>query len=113
MRKWRLNEVATFIVLGLLAGDFSGKAGQSLQDLKYRLSKQLNAYIIRNARLDTEWRETERGNLSLIQAQVDGAAFNLAFIGPDFKFPHKTEFDIASIRALFEYDYKQSLGGKE
>ena len=98
MRKWRLNEVATFIVLGLLAGDFSGKAGQSLQDLKYRLSKQLNAYIIRNPRLDTEWLETVRRTLSiihraissLIQTQVDGVGFNLAFIGPNFKFPQRT-----------------------
>ena len=71
---------------------------QRTQDLKYRLPKQRNAYIIRNPRLDTEWLETVRRTLSiihraissLIQTQVDGVGFNLAFIGPDFKFAHKT-----------------------
>jgi hypothetical protein len=107
---------------------------QRAQDLKLKLQKQRNAYIIRNARLDPEWRETERGTLSIIQraissmiqtqgigdlyriyhtTQLDGVSFNLAFIGPDFKFPHKTEFDTAYMQALFEYGYKQGLGGKE
>ena len=107
---------------------------QRAQDLKLKLQKQRNAYIIRNARLDPEWRETERGTLSIIQraissmiqtqgigdlyriyhtTQLDGVSFNLAFIGPDFKFPHKTEFDAAYMQALFEYGYKQGLSGKE
>lgn len=107
---------------------------QRAQDLNLRLQKQRNAYIIRNARLDPAWRETERGTLSIVQraissliqtqgigdlyriyhnTQVDGVSFNLAFIGPDFKFPHKTEFDTAYMQALFEYGYKQGLGGKE
>jgi predicted patatin/cPLA2 family phospholipase len=107
---------------------------QRAQDLKLQLQKQRNAYIIRNARLDPEWRETERGTLSIVQraissliqtqgigdlyriyhnTQVDGVSFNLAFIGSDFKFPHKTEFDTAYMQALFEYGYKQGLGGKE
>jgi hypothetical protein len=107
---------------------------QRAQDLKLKLQKQRNAYIIRNARLDPEWRETERGTLSIIQraiasliqtqglgdlyriyhtTQVDGVSFNLAYIGPDFKFPHKTEFDTAYMQALFEYGYKQGISGKE
>ena len=107
---------------------------QRAQDLKFKLQKQRNAYIIRNARLDPAWRETERGTLSIIQraissliqtqgigdlyriyhnTQIDGVNFNLAFIGSDFKFPHKTEFDTAYMQALFEYGYKQGLGGKE
>lgn len=107
---------------------------QRAQDLQFKLQKQRNAYIIRNARLDPAWRETERGTLSIIQraissliqtqgigdlyriyhnTQVDGVNFNLAFIGSDFKFPHKTEFDTAYMQALFEYGYKQGLGGKE
>jgi hypothetical protein len=107
---------------------------QRAQDLKLKLQKQRNAYLIRNARLDPEWRETERGTLSIIQraissmiqtqgigdlyriyhtTQLDGVSFNLAFIGPDFKFPHKTEFDTAYMQALFDYGYKQGLGGKE
>ncbi|WP_254598345.1 patatin-like phospholipase family protein [Polynucleobacter arcticus] len=107
---------------------------QRAQDLKLKLQKQRNAYIIRNARLDPEWRETERGTLSIIQraissmiqtqgigdlyriyhtTQLDGVGFNLAFIGSDFKFPHKSEFDTSYMQALFEYGYKQGLGGKE
>jgi predicted acylesterase/phospholipase RssA len=107
---------------------------QKAKDLNLKLQKQRNAYIIRNARLDPQWRETERGTLSIIQraissliqtqgigdlyriynnTQVDGVSFNLAFIGSDFKFPHKTEFDTAYMQALFEYGYKEGLGGKE
>ena len=107
---------------------------QRAKDLNLKLQKQRNAYIIRNARLDPEWRETERGTLSIIQraissliqtqgvgdlyriyhtAQVDGVGFNLAYIGSDFKFPHQTEFDTAYMKALFEYGYQQGLGGKE
>lgn len=107
---------------------------QKAKDLNLKLQKQRNAYIIRNARLDPEWRETQRGTLSIIQraissliqtqgvgdlyriyhtTQVDGVSFNLAYIGSDFKFPHKTEFDTAYMQALFEYGYKQGLSGKE
>lgn len=107
---------------------------QRAQDLKLKLQQQRNAYIIRNARLDPEWRETERGTLSIIQraissliqtqgvgdlyriyhtTQVDGISFNLAYIGSDFKFPHQTEFDTAYMQALFDYGYKQGLSGKE
>lgn len=107
---------------------------QRAKDLNLMLQKQRNAYIIRNARLDPEWRETQRGTLSIIQraissliqtqgigdlyriyhtTQVDGVGFNLAYIGPDFKFPRKTEFDTAYMRALFEYGYQQGLAGME
>ncbi|MBU3622091.1 patatin-like phospholipase family protein [Polynucleobacter sp. CS-Odin-A6] len=107
---------------------------QRAKDLNLKLQKQRNAYIIRNSRLDPEWRETQRETLSIIQraissliqtqgigdlyriyhnTQVDGVTFNLAFIGSDFKFPHKTEFDTAYMQALFEYGYKQGLSGKE
>jgi Patatin-like phospholipase len=104
------------------------------KELNVKLQKERNAYIIRNARLDPEWRETQRGTLSIIQraissliqtqgigdlyriyhtTQVDGVSFNLAYIGSDFNFPHKTEFDTAYMQALFDYGYKQGLGGKE
>ena len=107
---------------------------QKAKDLDLKLQKQRNSYIIRNARLDPEWRETQRGTLSIIQraissliqtqgvgdlyriyhtTQLDGVSFNLAYIGSDFKFPHKTEFDTAYMQALFEYGYKQGLSGKE
>ena len=107
---------------------------QSAKDLKIQLQKERNAYIVRNARLDPEWRETERGTLSIVQraissliqtqgmgdlyriyhtAQLDGVSFNLAYIGSDFKFPHKTEFDTDYMKALFDYGHQQGLGGKE
>lgn len=71
---------------------------QRAAELNLKLQKQRNAYIIRNSRLDPEWRETERGTLSIIQraissmiqtgdlyriyhtTQLDGVSFNLAFI---------------------------------
>ncbi len=104
------------------------------KELNLKLQKVRNAYIIRNARLDPEWRETQRGTLSIVQraissliqtqgvgdlyriyhtTQLDGVSFNLAFIGSDFKFPHKTEFDTDYMKALFDYGYKQGLAGKE
>lgn len=107
---------------------------QKGKELNVKLQKERNAYIIRNARLDPEWRETQRETLSIIQraissliqtqgigdlyriyhtTQVDGVSFNLAYIGSDFKFPHKTEFDTAYMQALFDYGYQQGLGGKE
>jgi predicted acylesterase/phospholipase RssA len=107
---------------------------QKAKELNLKLQKQRNAFIIRNARLDPQWRETERGTLSIVQraissliqtqgigdlyriyhnTQMDGVSFNLAFIGSDFKFPHKTDFDTAYMQALFDYGYKQGLDGKE
>lgn len=107
---------------------------EKAKELNFKMQKQRNAYIIRNARLDPQWRETERGTLSIVQraistliqtqgigdlyriyhnTQIDGVSFNLAFIGSDFKFPHKTDFDTAYMQALFDYGYKQGLEGKE
>ena len=82
------------------------------------------AYIIRNARLDSEWREIDRNTLSimgravdqLIQSQGygdlqriylttkrDHIGFNLAYIGPDFKEPHTGSFDRKYMNALYNY----------
>ena len=94
--------------------------------------KNRQAYIIRNARLDSDWRQIERNTLSimgravdqLIQSQGggdiyrtflvtqrDGVHFNLAYIGPDFKVPHKTEFDRHYMNALFDYARNLSRAG--
>jgi len=104
------------------------------KELNLKLQTVRNAYIIRNARLDPEWHETQRGTLSIVQraissliqtqgvgdlyriyhiTELDGVGFNLAFVGPDFKFPHKTEFDTDYMKALFNYGYQHGLGGKE
>ena len=92
------------------------------------------AYIIRNARLDVDWQQTERRTLSiagraisqLIQAQGlgdlyriynitqdDKVGFNLAYIGADFNYPHVEEFDTKYMQALFDYGYQRAKKGYE
>jgi len=43
--------------------------------------------------------------------QKDGVDFNLAFIGTDFREPHKEEFDTEYMRKLFDYGYQLSVKG--
>ncbi|MBJ7380597.1 MAG: patatin-like phospholipase family protein [Polynucleobacter sp.] len=113
---------------------YPGALVQKARDLKIKVQPKRNAYIIRNARLDPEWRETERGTLSIVgraissliqsqglgdlyriynTTQLDGVTFNLSFIGPDFKFPHEIEFDTAYMRALFNYGYQRGVQGEK
>lgn len=94
--------------------------------------KHREAYIIRNARLDSEWEQIERNTLDimgravnqLIQsqgfgdiqriyliAQRDKIGFNLAFIGPDFNVPHTQEFDRTYMNALYTYGYRLGHAG--
>ena len=94
--------------------------------------KRREAYIIRNARLDAEWRQIERNTLDimgrginqLIQSQGfgdiqriyltslrDRIGFNLAYIGPDFNEPHTQEFDRAYMSALYAYGYRLGRAG--
>ena len=88
--------------------------------------RERKLYILRNARLDPEWAQVERRTLpiaaqaisTLIQYQGigdlyriytvtrrDGIDFNLAYIPPSFKIPHKEEFDTVYMRALYEVGY--------
>lgn len=90
------------------------------------------AYIIRNARLDSDWAETERQTVSIagaaisslihgqgigdlyriyLLAQRDGIDFNLAYIGPEFHAERSSEFDPAYMRALFDYGYRLARNG--
>lgn len=92
----------------------------------------VQAYIIRNSRMDSDWMETERQTIkiitravsNLIQSQSQGdlfriyettkkdkIGFNLAYIGPDFKVPHKEEFDTPYMKDLFNYGYQRALAG--
>lgn len=94
--------------------------------------KRREEYIIRNARLDAEWRQIERNTLDimgrginqLIQSQGfgdiqriylislrDRIGFNLAYIGPDFNEPHTQEFDRSYMDALFAYGYRLGRAG--
>ncbi|MGE0154027.1 MAG: patatin-like phospholipase family protein [Reyranellaceae bacterium] len=90
------------------------------------------AYIIRNARLDPEWAETEPRTLSIagraistmlaasghndvlrvyFVTQRDKVDYNLAYIGRDFTTPHKEEFDPVFMKALYKYGYDQARAG--
>jgi len=92
-------------------------------------ARAIHTYVIRNGRLQPDWNNTRRRTLdiggraisSLVQfqgindvqllyriARQDGADFNLAYIEPDFEFPHPGEFDPIYMRKLF--DYGQALG---
>ena len=94
--------------------------------------QERQAYIIRNSRLDSDWRQIERNTLSimgravdqLIQTQGEGdlyraylltqrdhIGFNLAYIGPDFNKPHAHEFDRAYMTALYDYAYALGEAG--
>lgn len=95
-------------------------------------SKTRKAYIIRNSRIDADWREIERDTFSimgravaqLIQSQGygdlyriyqttqrDHVEFNLAYIGADFTEPHKQEFDRPYMNALYQYSYQLGKAG--
>lgn len=95
-------------------------------------NKTRRAYIIRNARIDAEWKEIERNTLSimgravaqLIQSQGygdlyriyqttqrDHVSFNLAYIGADFKFSHQHEFDRQYMNALYQYAFHLGKSG--
>ena len=39
-------------------------------------------------------------------AQRDGIDYKLAYIGEDFQFEHKKEFDINYLRGLYEFGYQ-------
>jgi predicted acylesterase/phospholipase RssA len=90
------------------------------------------AYIIRNARLDPDWAETEPRTLSIAGraistmlaasghndvlrvyfiTQRDKVDYNLAFIGREFTMKHEEEFDQKYMKALYDYGYQQSRGG--
>lgn len=111
---------------------YPSAAAEKAKEEKVVRRKDLQAYIIRNSRLDNGWQEIERKTMSivgrsiaqLIQAQGigdiyriyqttqrDHVGFNLAFIGPDFRAPHKEEFDTEYMRALYKYAYDRALNG--
>ena len=90
------------------------------------------AYLIRNSRLDSDWRQIDRNTLSIMERAVDqliqtqgigdifrsylvcerdGVGFNLAYIGPDFNVHHQSEFDRNYMNALFDYGYNLAAAG--
>jgi predicted acylesterase/phospholipase RssA len=95
-------------------------------------ARERHAYVIRNGQLEPHWAETKRRTLSIgyraistliqkqgvsdldriyLTAQQDGVDFNLAYIGPDFDYPHKKDFATDYMHRLFDYAYQLSVKG--
>jgi predicted acylesterase/phospholipase RssA len=111
---------------------YPSAAAQRAKEIGVKRVTNRQAYIIRNARLDIDWQQTERRTLSiagraisqLIQSQGlgdlyriynitqdDRVGFNLAYIGSDFDFPHVEEFDTKFMQALYDYGYQRARKG--
>jgi len=98
------------------------------------IRRERHAYVIRNARLDPDYAESERRTISIagraiatmlassgvndvlrvyFVTQRDGVDYNLAYIGTDFVTAPKTgEFDQAYMRALYAYGFQQAKEGR-
>jgi hypothetical protein len=93
---------------------------------------KLEAFVIRNGRLDPEWATVERRTLGIASraiatmitsagyndvvkiyfaAQRDGIGYNLAYIGTDFDTPLPEPFYPPYMRALFDYGYQRARRG--
>lgn len=97
------------------------------------LRRQRHAYVIRNARLDPDYAESERRTISIagraintmlaasgqndvlrtyFVTQRDGVDYNLAYIGADFSAPKAGEFDQSYMRALYAYGFQEGRDGR-
>ncbi len=97
-----------------------------------RFRRERRVYVIRNARLDADWAQTNRRTMdiagraiqSLIQTQGvgdlyriyttserDGVDFNLAYIPRDFTMPYVEPFEPRYMNALFDLGYAQGRAG--
>ena len=95
-------------------------------------ARERHAYVIRNGQLEPRWADTKRRTLNIggraistliqtqgvsdldriyLTAQQDGVDFNLAYIGPDFDYPHTEDFATNYMRRLFDYAYQLSVKG--
>jgi len=94
--------------------------------------RSVAAFLIRNGRLTTEWSDVDPLTLSIaekavstminysgvndlyrmyLETQRAHAAYNIAFIGEDFRAPHPFEFDPNYMRALYQYAYDKAAKG--
>ncbi len=92
----------------------------------------VDAYVIRNGRLDPNWAVTKRQTLGIVgraidtmitasgindvvrmynTTRADGIDFHLAFIGSDFNAVSPAPFDQPYMRELFEYGYVRAKAG--
>jgi predicted acylesterase/phospholipase RssA len=93
---------------------------------------KIDAYVIRNGRLDPDWAEVRRQMLDIAERAIstmiaasgfndvmriyfttlrDNVAFNLAYIGSDFDMKLPSPFDPAYMRALFDYGFQRGRAG--
>jgi predicted acylesterase/phospholipase RssA len=117
---------------GTMAQVFFYPPSVNLQNLPAAEQRQRTLYIIRNARLDTDWASVERRTMSIAAraigsltrtqgigdlyriyatTQRDGIDFNLTFIPPTFTTPHNEEFDTNYMRELYATGKQLALGG--
>jgi Patatin-like phospholipase len=92
----------------------------------------VEAYVIRNGRLDPDWAAVDRRTLGIAEraittmisvsgqndvgriyttTQADGVGYNLAFIGADFTMVLPAPFDPGYMRALFDYGFQEARHG--
>ena len=105
----------------------------SIQLGQIGVKRERHAYIIRNARLDPDFAQSERRTISIAGRAIstmlassghndvlrvyfisrrDGVDYNLEYIGRDFKAPEKKgEFDQAFMQALYDYGLQQGRAG--
>ena len=121
---------------GIVAQVFAYPAGILIEEeaKKVGVARERRLYVIRNARLDPDWAQTERSTMSIagraiaslihsqgigdlyriyLTAQRDGVDFNLTFIPSSFNFPHKEEFDNDYMRALYDVGYGLAVKGMQ
>jgi hypothetical protein len=100
---------------------------QNLQNIRKR-----TAYILRNARLDSNWSSVERSTVTItgkaiatllqsqgfgdlyriyLTTQEDGVDYSLAYIGSDFNAEYREDFDAQYMRELYDYAYKKVVNG--
>lgn len=97
------------------------------------IKRERYAYIIRNARLDPDYAMAERRTITIAGRAIatmlaasgvndvlrtyfvskrDKVDYNLTYIGRDFDFPKKGEFDQAYMNALYEYGVREIVEGR-
>ncbi|MBW6398013.1 patatin-like phospholipase family protein [Roseomonas sp. HJA6] len=107
-------------------------AGRQQRIRRGTAARDVEAYVIRNARLDPDWADVERRTLGIAgraiatmiaasgyndvlriyaNTQRDGIGFHLAFIGTDFDMELPAPFDQGYMRALFDYGFQRARRG--
>jgi hypothetical protein len=118
--------VQSFLYPGALSEERRGRIAK-----RQKVSK-IEAYVIRNGRLDPHWAEVRRQMLGIAGRAIstmitasgyndlvriyftskrDGVGFHLAYIGSDFDRELPSPFNPAYMRALFEYGYDKAKVG--